>query len=202
MKAAHHEITQALLDAYTGDEAAASRLWAMVYEELQKIAHRELLDERANHTLNTTGLVHEAYVKLVDHTRITWQNRAHFYALACRAMRRILVDYARRRGAQKRGGHDSPLPLEEAMALAEGRSEELVALDEALERLSPAGSLQRARLLPSPHETRRDSTTARRPSRPQAAPRSPFPATWATPPAAETGSWPVSKPNSAPSTSS
>ncbi len=136
MKAAHHEITQALLDAYNGDEAAASRLWAMVYEELQKIAHRELLDERANHTLNTTGLVHEAYVKLVDHTRITWQNRAHFYALACRAMRRILVDYARRRSAQKRGGHDSPLPLEEAMALAEGRSEELVALDEALERLS------------------------------------------------------------------
>ncbi len=136
MKAAHHEITQALLDAYHGDEAAASRLWAMVYQELQKIAHRELLDERANHTLNTTGLVHEAYVKLVDHTRITWQNRAHFYALACRAMRRILVDYARRRGAQKRGGHDSPLPLEEAMALAEGQSEELVALDEALERLS------------------------------------------------------------------
>ena len=136
MKASHHEITQALLDAYNGDEAAASRLWAMVYDELQKIAHRELLDERANHTLNTTGLVHEAYVKLVDHTRITWQNRAHFYALACRAMRRILVDYARRRGAQKRGGHDNPLPLEEAMALAEVRSEELVALDEALERLS------------------------------------------------------------------
>ena len=136
MEAAHHEITQALLDAYDGDEAAASRLWTMVYEELQKIAHRELLDERANHTLNTTGLVHEAYGKLVDHTRITWQNRAHFYALACIAMRRILVNYAKRRGAQKRGGHDNPLPLEEAMALAEVRSEELVALDEALERLS------------------------------------------------------------------
>ena len=66
MEAAHHEITQALLDAYDGDEAAASRLWTMVYEELQKIAHRELLDERAHHTLNTTGLVHEAYVKLVE----------------------------------------------------------------------------------------------------------------------------------------
>ena len=136
MKAAHHEITQALLDAYDGDEAAASRLWTMVYEELQQIAHRELLDERAHHTLNTTGLVHEAYVKLVDHTRITWQNRAHFYAIAARAMRQVLISYARKHNAEKRGG-GTPNTLLDGKEIALGeRADELIALDEALTRLA------------------------------------------------------------------
>ncbi len=136
MEAQEHEITQILLDAYDGDEDAANKLWEMVYRELQQIAHRELRRERPDHTLSTTALVHEAYLKLVDHTRITWRNRAHFFALACRAMRRILVNYARDRNVQKRQTQKHKVPLDEAMLMAEERSEELVALDEALTRLA------------------------------------------------------------------
>jgi RNA polymerase sigma factor (TIGR02999 family) len=136
MEPQQHEITRALLEAGDGDEAAAGRLWAMVYEELRQIAHRELLGERRGHTLSTTALVHEAYLRLVDQTRITWQNRSHFFALSCKAMRRILVDFARRRNAEKRQAQKEKVPLEEAAMMATSRSAELVALDEALERLS------------------------------------------------------------------
>jgi RNA polymerase sigma factor (TIGR02999 family) len=129
------DVTQALLAA-GGDEAAAARLWALVYDGLRRIAHRALHDERRHHTLATTALVHEAYLRLVDETQVSWQDRAHFYALACRAMRRILVDYARQRRAQKRGGRQQAVPLEEALVMAAGRSEDLVALDEALDRLA------------------------------------------------------------------
>ncbi len=132
METQEQEITQILLDAYDGDEDAANQLWDAVYQELQRIAHRELRGERPGHTLNTTALVHEAYLKLVDHTRITWRNRAHFFSLACRAMRRILVNYARDRNRQKRRTQKHKVPLDEAMVMAEERGEELVALDEAL----------------------------------------------------------------------
>ena len=136
MQTQEYEITQLLLDAYDGDEDAANRLWKIVYRELQQIAHRELRGERPGHTLNTTALVHEVYLKLVDHTRITWRNRAHFFSLACRAMRRILVNYARDRNVQKRRTQKHKVPLDEAMLMAEERSEELVVLDEALTRLA------------------------------------------------------------------
>ena len=97
-------ITQALIDANNGDAAAEERLWTMVYDVLRKMAHRELLGRHKGHTLSTTALVHEVYLKLVDQTQITWRSRAHFYGLVCRAMRNILVDYARRRNARDGSG--------------------------------------------------------------------------------------------------
>ncbi|HLT47545.1 MAG TPA: ECF-type sigma factor [Rubricoccaceae bacterium] len=135
MEARQGDVTQALLAA-AGDAEAAERLWALVYDGLRRIAHRELLRERRDHTLMTTALVHEAYLRLVDDTRISWRDRAHFYALACRAMRHILVDYARQRNAQKRRGRQHEVPLEEALGMASDRSEDLIALDEALDQLA------------------------------------------------------------------
>jgi RNA polymerase sigma factor (TIGR02999 family) len=135
MEARQGDVTQALRTA-ASDEEAAARLWAMVYDRLRGMAHHELLGERRGHTLATTALVHEVYLRLVDETRISWRDRAHFYALACRAMRHILVDYARQRNAQKRQGRRHEVPLEEALGMASDRSEDLVALDEALEQLA------------------------------------------------------------------
>jgi len=131
-------------------QAALERLMPLVYGELRKVAHRQLGAERSGHTLNTTALVHEAYLKLADQTRVDWADRAHFFAVAARAMRRILVDYARRHRALRRGGGLRPVSLD-AVSDAEGvdaagppglqvavaaRADELVALDEALERLA------------------------------------------------------------------
>ena len=133
MEARKHDITQALLDADGRDGAAAAdRLWALVYEELRWIAHHQMREQRRGHTLSTTALVHEAYLKLVDQTRVTLRNRAQFFALCAKAMRNILVDYARRRNAQKRRGRKHRVPLEEAMHLASSHGEALLALDEAL----------------------------------------------------------------------
>lgn len=134
-----HDITDALVALRHGAPDALDRLTPLVYEELRKIAHRQLGTERSGHTLSTTALVHEAYLKLVDQTRAQWSDRAQFFAIAARAMRRILVDYARRHKALRRGGAQSPLSLEDldsdAIAAAE-RADEFVALDEALERLT------------------------------------------------------------------
>ena len=132
----HPEITQVLLEAYGGDSDAEDRLWGLVYPEMRAIAHRELYGEKRGQVFSTTALVHEAYLKLIDQTRCTWRNRAHFYAVACMAMRRILVDHARQRSAQKRQAHQNQVPLEEAVVMAESRSEALVALDEALTALA------------------------------------------------------------------
>ena len=133
---AQQNVTQILLDAYDGDPAAADRLWAAIYPELRQMAHRELFGERRGQTLHTTALVHEAYLKLIDQRRCTWQNRAQFFALACKTMRRILVDHARHRNAQKRQGRKNQVALEDAAVMATARSEELLALDEALTRLA------------------------------------------------------------------
>ena len=131
-----HEVTQILQKAYKGDKDAADRLWKIVYEELQQIARRELRKERKDHTYSTNDLVHEAYRKLVDQKRANWQNRGHFFSQACIAMRRILVNYARGRMAEKRKVQRNKVPLEQAMTIAVERSEELVALDEALTQLA------------------------------------------------------------------
>jgi RNA polymerase sigma factor (TIGR02999 family) len=136
---AQQEITEALLALRGGAPDALDRVVPLVYEELRKVAHRQLGGERAGHTLSTTALVHEAYLKLVDQTRAQWTDRAQFFAVAARAMRRILVDYARRHRALRRGGAQRPLALDEADAgsiAAAERADELVALDEALERLA------------------------------------------------------------------
>jgi len=139
-------ITELLVAWRGGDRAALDRLFPLVYEELRRISHRQLGAERAGHTLSTTALVHEAYLKLVDQTRAQWVDRAQFYAVAARAMRRILVDYARRHRAAKRGGDRERVsldvqnlgePLAEApAAAADERADTLIALDDALARLA------------------------------------------------------------------
>jgi RNA polymerase sigma factor (TIGR02999 family) len=111
----------------------------LVYDELRRIAHRQLASERSGHTLSTTALVHEAYLRLVDQKRVQWSDRAHFFAIATRAMRRILVDYARRHRALRRGRGQRPVSLEDSAVgsvAAADRAEELIALDEALDRLA------------------------------------------------------------------
>lgn len=132
------QVTQLLIDARRGNREALDSLLPVVYGELQRMAHAQLRGERGDHTINTTALVHEAYLKLVDQ-RSEWENRAHFFAVASMAMRRILVGYARSRGRQKRGGDAERVPLEgwiEEAVADTGRAEEIIALDEALEQLS------------------------------------------------------------------
>ncbi len=129
------QITDLLLQLRDGNPEAMDRLFSMVYEELRGIAHRQLRLERAGHTLGTTGLIHETYVRLVDQTRVEWRDRAQFFGAAAWAMRRILVDYARRNRAARRGGGTIRFTLDEDAPAAE-RGEMLLALDEALERLT------------------------------------------------------------------
>jgi RNA polymerase sigma factor (TIGR02999 family) len=129
-------VTEILLQARAGDRAAMERLVSLVYGELHAMAHRKLSFERTGHTLQTTALVHEAYLKLVDQRRVDWQNRSHFFAVAALAMRRILVNHAEARRAAKRGGGAERVPLEEIQVSAGDLPDErLLALDEALKRL-------------------------------------------------------------------
>lgn len=108
----------------------------LIYDELRRQAHRHLNRERPNHTLQTTALVHEAYLRLIEQTGVNWQNRAHFFGLAGQMMRRILVDYAGKRNREKRGGPHEALPLDETFVIAAAETEvDLLALDEALNRL-------------------------------------------------------------------
>lgn len=135
------EITEALVALREGAPGAMDRLMPLVYEQLRRIAHRQLGSEPTGHTLSTTGLVHEAYLKLVDQTRAQWQDRAQFFAIAAGAMRRILVDYARRHRAARRGGGPEgappiPVSLDDVEIAAAERAAEIIALDEALERLA------------------------------------------------------------------
>lgn len=129
-------ITSILVEARDGDTGALNRLLPLVYDELRRIARRQLRAERPDHTLNTTSLVHEAYLKLVDQTRAQWRDRVHFFAVASQAMRRILVDHARKHLAAKRGGHQQRVPLEAAALAVDERAEMLLALDEALTDLA------------------------------------------------------------------
>jgi RNA polymerase sigma factor (TIGR02999 family) len=129
------EITDLLLQLREGSPEVRDQLFRVVYGELRRVASRQLRSERSGHSLGTTGLVHEAYLKLADQTRVQWQDRAHFYCVASRAMRRILVDYARRYRAQRRGGELQRVSLEEDASVSE-RGETLLALDQALERLA------------------------------------------------------------------
>ena len=128
------EVTGLLLEWSNGDKAAYDKLVPLVYEELHRLAHRYMSGERPGHTLQTTALVDEAYLRLVD-KKVRWQNRTHFFAIAAQVMRRILVDHARAHGYAKRGGGAQKLELNEAMLMAQERAAELVALDEALVKL-------------------------------------------------------------------
>ena len=125
-----------------GDEGALDELYPLVYDDLRRVARGHLARERSGHTLDTTALVHESYLRLVGSTSIDADSRAHFLSIAARAMRRILLDHARRKGARKRGGGMIPVPLTPASAVAVQRSPELLALDEALERLEQLDARQ------------------------------------------------------------
>jgi RNA polymerase sigma factor (TIGR02999 family) len=130
------EVTQ-LLGAWSGgDERALEKLIPLVQPELHRLAHHYMSRERAGHTLQTTALLDEAYLLLVDHNKRDWQNRTHFVAAAAQLMRRIMVDHARERHALKRGAGALKVTLDEAAAVTETRSEDLLALDDALERLA------------------------------------------------------------------
>jgi RNA polymerase sigma factor (TIGR02999 family) len=128
-------VTELLIQLRDGSPGAMDRLFPLVYEELRRVAQRALRGERTGHTLGTTGLVHETYLRLVDQTRLEYRDRGHFYGIAARAMRQILVDHARRHRAAKRGGAQKPILLEEALLTVEDRAEALVALDDALNDL-------------------------------------------------------------------
>ena len=130
------DITGLLLAWRAGDADAFDRLFPLVYDQLRRIAHHQLGRERTGHTLDSTGLVHEAYLKLVDQTRVQWTDRVHFFAVAAQVMRRVLVDYARRLRAEKRGGAPRRVSLTDAVLVAEQRADTLVALDEALTKLT------------------------------------------------------------------
>ncbi len=135
-----HDVT-ALLKAWSaGDENSLAPLMSLVYDELRRVAHRYMAGERAGHTLQTTALVHEVYLRLVDARQVNWQDRTHFMAMCARLMRRVLVDFARSKQFQKRGGEVVRISIDDELMLAPGPEQDLVALDEALTRLAELDS--------------------------------------------------------------
>ncbi len=130
------EITRLLTEIKGGNQRAQAELIPLVYDELRRLAQAYMRKERPDHTLQATALVHEAYLRLVEQSSIDWQGRAHFFAMAAQLMRRILVDYARAHQAAKRGGQEEKLSLDEDLVPTDEKSDELVALDHALERLA------------------------------------------------------------------
>lgn len=136
------EITGLLIQWQAGDEAALGNLLPLVEKELRRIAHCYMRRERVNHTLQTTALINEAYLNLVDQTRINWQNRAHFFAISAKIMRRVLMRYARDRRAEKRGGGAEHINLEDAFVFLPEPNCELLDLDNALEKLKEFDELK------------------------------------------------------------
>lgn len=132
------DITEILRQWSDGDHEALDELLPLVYAELRRQAARYLSRERSNHTLQTTALIHEAYLKLIDQRDVNWESRTHFFAIAAQAMRRILIDYAKTKNREKRGGAEENLPLEEALQIQakEENSVDLIALDKALNKLA------------------------------------------------------------------
>ena len=133
---ASQQITQLLLAWGAGDAAALDELMPIVYGELRRLAKNYMRHQRPGHTLQTTALVNEAYLRLIDSSRVNWQNRTHFFAISAQLMRRILVDFARARNSQKRGGEAQKVSLEEALAVPLEQKTDLAALDDALKILA------------------------------------------------------------------
>ena len=136
MKPPPEEVTQLLLAWSDGDRSALEKLIPLVYDELRRLARRYMGRERTGHTLQTTALVNEAYLRMVDLKAVHWQNRAHFFAVSAQLMRHILVDFARSRGYKKRGGGARQIPLDEALQVSADQPEDLIALDDALNSLA------------------------------------------------------------------
>lgn len=131
-----HELTQLLIDWSNGDQAALDKLMPLIDAELRRLAHRYMTRERAGHTLQTTALVNEAFLRLVNRKNLHWQNRAHFFGIAAQLMRTILVDHARSHASAKRGGGARKLELDEAMVVSQQKASEVIALDDALKQLA------------------------------------------------------------------
>ncbi|HEU0208492.1 MAG TPA: sigma-70 family RNA polymerase sigma factor [Candidatus Udaeobacter sp.] len=131
-----HEVTQLLADWSEGDQAALEKLTPVVYEELRRLAHRYMHGQRPDHTLQTTALANEAYLRLVDQSRPSFQNRAHFFAVAAKAMRQILLNHARDQQRQKRGGGASKVELDTTALVSPEQTKTVLDVDEALERLA------------------------------------------------------------------
>jgi RNA polymerase sigma factor (TIGR02999 family) len=131
-----NEVTQLLREWSQGDQAAPEKLMPLVYAELRRMAHGYMAGQNRGHTLQTTALIHEAYLRLVDQSEKQWKNRSHFFAVAAQAMRHILVDFARSKQAKKHGGGARQVSLDEALTVSGEREAELVALDDALKELS------------------------------------------------------------------
>jgi len=135
-KTPQHEITQLLAEWSDGNQSALDELYPLVYEELHKLARRYMSRERKGHTLQTTALINEAYVRLVDQRNVHWANRSHFFAISAQIMRRILIDHARRYAYAKRGGGAQQVSLEQVAVVAREQSSEILRLDEALKTLA------------------------------------------------------------------
>jgi RNA polymerase sigma factor (TIGR02999 family) len=140
-------LTELLIEWREGDKAALDKLTPLVYDELRRIAHRYVRRERDGHTLQTTALVNEAYLRLAGTKSIEWQNRSHFFAVTAQVMRNVLIDHARRRLYAKRGGHAQQVPIDDVpLEMSEQRADELVGLDEALSDLAKI-DLRKARVV-------------------------------------------------------
>jgi len=139
-----HDVTQLLLELTGGNQEVVNALLPLIYDELHAQAENHLRRERKNHTLNATALVHEVYLKLVDQSRVSWRNRAHFLGVASQAMRRILINYAQARRAQKRGGDMLATTFDDDLVPRESRADDLVDLDEAITRLKAMNERQAA----------------------------------------------------------
>ena len=135
MKAATHEVTELLQEWSEGNESALERLMPLVYDELRRLAHQHMRREKPGHILQTSALINEAYLRLVDSPRVHWQNRAQFFGIAATVMRRVLVDEARKRKSDKRGGDVIHVTLNEATNVAHEQAANVLALDDALKRL-------------------------------------------------------------------
>ena len=134
--ASSHEVTKLLVDWSNGDQSALDRLMPLVYDELRRLAHHYISRERPGHTLQTTALVNEAYLRLVNQKNVHWENRAQFFGLAAKLMRHILIDHARSLAYAKRGGGARKVSLDEAAILSSEQAADLIALDDALEKLA------------------------------------------------------------------
>ncbi len=141
-QASTHQVTQLLIDWSNGDKTALDKLMPLIDEELHRLAHRYMSHERPGHTLQTTALVNEAYVRLVNRKNVHWQNRTHFFAIAAQLMRSILVDHARSHAYAKRGGGAPMVTLDESLVVSRERAAEVVALDEVLKELEKFDSQQ------------------------------------------------------------
>jgi RNA polymerase sigma-70 factor (ECF subfamily) len=142
MKSAPHQITTLLKKWSEGDETALEQLTPLVHDELHRLAHHHIRQEGPGHILQTSVLINEAYLRLVDQPQIRWENRAHFFGIAARLMRRILVDEARKRNSAKRGGSMIQVPLDEATSVVQEQAANVAALDEALQRLETIDARQ------------------------------------------------------------